>query len=271
MVLSGRMGTDTNLTSTLVSETDVLRAAYNRTSYVGIIEFLGAPNNFLNAESLFQAANVAEEFDQMGARALVLCSEGKHFSAGANFGTGPAEGQRVDLYEQGIRLIGQPLPMVAAVQGGSVGGGVGLALVADLRVASPESYFWINFSRLGFHHGFGLSVTLPRVVGQQAALELLMSSRRIGGEEALKIGLVDEITEADHIRERAVARAAEIAQNGPLATRLIRATMRGDLAERAAAAMAAEKTIQDRLQHTRDFAEGTASIRERRPAAFTGL
>jgi enoyl-CoA hydratase/carnithine racemase len=208
----------------------------------------------------------------MGARALVLCSEGKNFCAGANFGgpKGAVAGGRSDIYELGVQLVEQPLPIVAAVQGGAIGGGAGLALAADLRVASPESYFWLNFARLGIHHGFGLSVTLPLAVGHQKAIELLYTGRRVGGEEALRIGLCDHLVPAGQVRERATALAAEIAAAAPLATRAIRQTMRGSLAADMKAAMATEGAIQAQLTRTEDFAEGTSAVRERREPEFRG-
>jgi enoyl-CoA hydratase/carnithine racemase len=239
---------------------------------VGTIEICRPPSNFFDGDVFAAAVDAAQELGAKGARALVLCSEGKNFSAGANFSApqGAAGGGRTDIYELGIQLVEQPLPIVAAVQGGAVGGGAGLALAADLRVASPESYFWINFSRLGFHHGFGLSVTLPLAVGHQKAIELLYTGRRVSGEEAALIGLCDHLVPADRLRARATALAAEIAAAGPLATRAIRQTMRGSLAADMKAAMAAERVEQERLIRTADFAEGTAAVRERREPRFTG-
>ena len=72
-----------------------------------------------------------------------------------------------------MRLDDTALPVVAAVQGAAIGGGLGLALSADFRVAAPAARFAANFARLGFHHGFGLRVSLPAIVGQQNALRML--------------------------------------------------------------------------------------------------
>ena len=94
-----------------------------------------------------------------------------------------------------LRLFAAPLPVVAAVQGAAIGGGFGLALSADFRVATPESRFSANFARLGFHHGFALTVTLPAAVGRQAAADLLLTGRRVGGEEALALGLCDRLAD----------------------------------------------------------------------------
>lgn len=85
------------------------------------------------------------------------------------------------MYERAVQLIAGHLPVVAAVQGAAIGGGLSLAMVGDFRVAAPASRFAADFARLGFHQGLGLSVTLPRAVGDQRALELLATGRRIDG------------------------------------------------------------------------------------------
>ena len=147
---------------------------------------------------------------------------------------------------------------------------VGLALTADFRLAAPEARFSANFARLGFHQGFGLSVTLPRLVGEQAAAELLFTGRRVRGDEAVRIGLADRLVPLDDLRTAALGLAREIAISAPLAVRSIRATLRGDLADRFEAATGHEAAEQARLRATHDFAEGTRAMGERRPPDFTG-
>jgi 2-(1,2-epoxy-1,2-dihydrophenyl)acetyl-CoA isomerase len=156
------------------------------------------------------------------------------------------------------------------VQGAAIGGGLGLALSADFRVAAPEARFSANFARLGFHHGFGLTVTLPPLVGQQKAAELLYTGRRVPGEEALAMGMCDRLAPLASVRAEARAFAAEIAESAPLAVRSIRETMRGDLAARIKAATDREKHEQDWLRKTEDFGEGVRSTAERRPPKFKG-
>jgi enoyl-CoA hydratase/carnithine racemase len=136
-------------------------------------------------------------------------------------------------------------------------------------VAAPEARFAANFARLGFHHGFGLSVTLPDLVGQQRAMELLYTGRRVRAEEALEIGLCDKIAPLEELRRVAAELAVEIALSAPLAVRSIRETLRGDLPERIRAATDREKTEQERLQKTKDFREGVRAMAERRTPAFT--
>jgi len=113
-------------------------------------------------------------------------------------------------------------------------------------------------------------VTLPAVVGQQRALELMYTAVDVHGDEALRLGLADRVVPADELRAAAHAFAAEIAANGPLAVQAIRTTMRGDLAERVAAATAHEAQEQARLRETDDFREGVAATSERRTPNFTG-
>jgi enoyl-CoA hydratase/carnithine racemase len=241
--------------------------------HVASVEIRRGPNNFFDIGVLAEVADHLEVLAAGATRAVVLCSEGRHFCAGADLAGDRSRLGRpgaAHLYDVAIRLFEQPLPIVAAVQGAAVGGGLGLALAADVRVAAPEARFSANFSRLGFHHGFGLTVTLPLVVGHQAALDLLYTGRRIDGEAAHRLGLCDELVALDRLRARALDRAAEIAEAAPLATRAIRATMRGPLVEQVRAAMARERAEQERLQATADFREGVAATSERRAPRFEG-
>ena len=157
-----------------------------------------------------------------------------------------------------VRMFAAATPVVAAVQGAAIGGGLGLALSADFRVASRSSRFAANFARLGIHHGFGLTVTLPAAVGAQAALELLYTGRRVRGEEAHALGLCDRLVADDELRAGAHALAAEIALSAPLAVRSIRQTMRGDLADRVRAATQRERAAQAPLFATERLPGGRA-------------
>jgi len=244
--------------------------------FVANVEIRRPPNNHFDAALIASLAGAFEALDDdPRCRAIVLCAEGKHFCAGANLGGPGPRAERGadspgDLYDEAVRLFQTRTPVVAAVQGAAIGGGLGLALMADFRVAAPEARFSANFARLGFHHGFGLSVTLPAVVGQQRALEMLYTGVRLKGEEALGIGLCDRLAPAAELRATAHALAAEIAASAPLAVRSIRETLRGDLAERVRAATRREQAEQDRLRKTHDFAEGVRATAERRPPRFTG-
>jgi enoyl-CoA hydratase/carnithine racemase len=238
--------------------------------FVATAELGRPPDNFFDRALIASLAEALETLDQDAAcRVVMLCAAGKNFCAGANLRGRALETENGrHLYDEAVRVFGTKKPIVAVVQGAAVGGGLGLALAADFRVAAPEARFSANFSRLGFHHGFGLTVTLPRVVGQQRALELLYTGDRLSGEDALEIGLCDRLAPLEHLREHAHAFAGEIARSGPLAVESIRATMRGDLQEQITRATARERSEQERLQKTSDFREGVRAMSERRPPDF---
>ncbi len=241
-------------------------------SHLATVEIHRPPANYFDAALISELADAYERLDgDPACRAIVLCSEGKHFCAGANLGTpgSPADEPR-SLYRQALRLFESTTPVVAAVQGAAVGGGLGLALSADFRVASPASRFSANFAQLGFHHGFALTVTLPALAGQQTALELLLTGRRVPGEEALALGLCDRLVEDGEVRAGARALAEALALSAPLAVRSIRATLRVGLVELVERALEREATEQDRLRETGDFREGVAASLERRPPRFQG-
>jgi len=250
---------------------------------VGTIVMNRPPHNFLNYEQIGNIATACEGFDaDPDIRAIVLAAEGRSFCAGANFaggGVAPdlASREREDiggdstqrLYAQGIRIFEIQTPIVAAVQGPAIGGGLGLAVAADFRVTCPSARFSANFAALGIHQGFGLSVTLPELLGRQDASLLLLTARRLKGDEAVSIGLADLLVSDDSVREAAEQLAGEIATNAPLALRSIRSTLRDGLADRVRRATAHEAREQAMLSRTSDAAEGILAVGERRPGRFT--
>jgi enoyl-CoA hydratase/carnithine racemase len=253
-----------------------------KTGHVALVEIRRPPNNFFDIPLIKEIAGAFEAFDQDGdIRAIVLASQGKAFCAGANFGDGStldAQGRRPDepgagvapLYIEGNRLFRTKKPIVAAVQGAAVGGGLGLAMVADFRVTCPEARFVANFTRLGFHPGFGLTVTLPAVIGPTKAALMFYTSRRVPGDEAYAIGLADMLVPQEQVRSAALKLAAEIAENSPLGLIATRTTMRGDLADHVRKATDHELEQQTRLRKTDDFKEGIKAMAERRVPNFSG-
>src|SRR5262245_29875512 len=190
---------------------------------VGTVEIRRPPNNFFDNALIAQIGDAFDAFDaDENCRAIVLCAEGKAFCAGADFANRPAtgastEGSGKHLYKEAVRLFRTKKPIVAAVHGPAVGGGLGLSLVADFRVTCKEARFSANFNRLGFHPGFGLTTTLPRLVGAQQAALMFYTGRRIPGDEAVRIGLAEMLVPLTEVRTAAQALALEIAQSAPLA------------------------------------------------------
>ena len=255
-----------------------------KAGHVALIEIRRPPNNYFDVALIQEIASALEALDEdVNCRAVVLAAQGKVFCAGANLGDGSTldkDGQRADelnrdkavqhLYLEANRLFRTKKPIVAAVHGAAVGGGLGLAMAADFRVAGPETRFCANFTRLGFHPGFGLSVTLPLAIGATKAAMMLYTSRRVPGDEAYAMGLADLLVPQDQVRETAMKLAAEIAENSPLGLISTRTTMRGDLADRVLRATEHELHEQNWLRKTDDFKEGVKAMAERRPPNFFG-
>ena len=251
--------------------------------YVATVEINRPPHNFFDFALIRQIADTYTAMDKdPDVRAILLCANGKSFCAGANFGDGSqvqsdgsVEGSvnrlGIDhLYIEAVRVFSAETPVVAAVQGAAIGGGLGLAMSADFRVGCPESRFAANFTRLGFHPGFGLTHTLPRAIGHQKAALMFLTSRRIKGEEAQDLGLLDQMATLETVRDQAWELAREIAINSPLGVVSTRNTLRKGLAEAVKAQTDHELHEQTWLRQTEDFKEGVAATHDRRLPEWVG-
>lgn len=228
------------------------------------------PHNYIAESDVRSLGRAFGDAAQAGARCLVLAANGKNFCAGASLQAKAGGGVDFGMYEHVPALFSQQLPIVAAVQGRAVGAGLGLALVADYRVVSPRTRFVAPFTKLGFQHGFGLSVTLPRVVGAQRASDMLVAGTEVDGERAYSIGLADRLAPDDGLSAGALQLAREIAAAAPLGVRAARSGLRGDLADQVRKALVTEREAQEILMRTADFMEGVAAASERRVPRFRG-
>ncbi len=247
--------------------------------HIATIEIRRPPMNYFDVSLITQIADALTEIDNdPDLRATVHAAEGQAFCAGAQFNETPKGesdpaaglGSIRDLYIGAVRIFRSQKPIIAAVHGAAAGGGLGLAMSADFRVTCPEARFTANFTRLGFHPGFGLTVTLAEAIGKNKAELLLYTSGRIGGEEAFRIGLANAVVPQAEVRPAALALAREIAECSPLGVLATRASMREGLAERILAATERELAEQTRLRITEDFKEGVQAMAERRVPNFKG-
>ena len=249
-----------------------------REGHVATLTFSRPPHNHINRALVIALAEALEELDaDPTCRAIVLAGAGRHFCAGADFSQGDSGGLDMPedlpggtLYRMAGRLVRTRKPIIAAIQGATIGAGLGLAVLADFRVGCAEARFSANFTRLGFHPGFGLSTTLPRLIGAQKAALLFYTGRRIGGAAALEIGLIDELVPQAEALAAAQALATEIATSAPAAVQGLRATLRRGLAEAFDAATEREFEQQSWQRRMADFAEGRRAMAERRSPAFEG-
>ena len=247
---------------------------------VGVVIMDRPPHNFLNFRQIHDIADALEEMqNDMSIRCAVLAADGRSFCAGADFagdGVGGGDDEVVGgdatlaLYQGSGRLFDVTLPIVGAIQGPAVGGGLGLAMVPDIRITCPDARFSANFASLGIHQGFGMSVTLPQLLGPSRAAQVLYSAKRYKGEEAVAIGLADECVPSEQVRERALEVATEIAANAPLALRAIKSSLRLGLGDRVREITQREAQLQAELSASDDAKEGIAAVGERRAGNFKG-
>jgi enoyl-CoA hydratase/carnithine racemase len=246
--------------------------------HVAWVEIQRPPYNFFDANLIGALADAYEHLDGVdNCRVILLCSRGKAFCAGADFQKGvsetlfgaDAQSNAGSLYGNAVRLFRTAKPVIAAVQGPAIGGGLGLALSADFRVICENTRFAANFVKLGVHAGFGITHTLPRVVGEQHAAQMLYTGRRVGPAQAMAMGLGDVLSSAGSLRHDAMTLAAEIAEAAPLAVESTRATLRQGLADAVEQQVEREFSEQERLARTEDHQEGMRAVSERRPGHFS--
>ena len=216
-------------------------------------------------------------------RAVVVTGAGKGFSSGADFsalgtwiGQSDLDGPLAihnaieQLYEAFLVLDRLEAPTIAAINGAAVGGGLGLALLCDIRIIADDAKIGGNFARLGIHPGMAISQLLPAAVGYEAAAELLFTGRLITGSEAVDMGLARRAVPADQVLTEAQALATEIAAGAPLAVRWIKRTLRNVVGRNLDATLQAESMAQTLLMQSKDAQEGIQASMARRDPEFKG-
>jgi enoyl-CoA hydratase/carnithine racemase len=215
-------------------------------------------------------------------RALILTGTGdRAFCAGFDLdhlgvvtGTSALEFARfVEMCGNGIKGLRElPYPVIAAVHGAATGGGLSLALAADIRLAAPTAKFSAAFVKLGLSVGeLGTSYNLTRLIGPAMAAEIAFTGRFVGADEAVRIGLVNRVVASEALFDEALALATEIAQNSPGGVRLSKsAIQRNQEITSYAAALELENRGQALLTRTEDMPEALAAFNEKRAPRFTG-
>lgn len=260
-----------------MSERAVLYEAANR---IGTIT-LNRPDqrNAMTPELLDAFSDaIGEALADEGIRCLVITGTGRCFSAGADLRSSlqrsdlgkPSREASFAMYEPFLQVLDVKVPVIAAMNGHTVGGGFGLTLLADIRVANVEAKYGANFARLGIHSGLGISYLLPRLVGAANASELLFTGKLIRGDEALRIGLVTHAEEADEVLPTAMGLARAIAGSAPMAVQQMKASIRRGLRWEVREAALEEAGLQAESLATDDAKEGVSAILQKREPEFTG-
>ncbi len=212
-------------------------------------------------------------------RCLVITGTGSCFSAGANLtgelqrddGKGaPPSAKSFAMYAPFLRVLDIPVPVIAAMNGHAVGGGFGLTLLCDIRVANRDARYGANFARLGIHSGLAISHTLPQLVGMAHASEMLFTGDLITGARAAEIGLANHAVSAEEVLPTSLGIASRIAGAAPLAVAGMKRTMRAGVDGAIRAAAHVEAFAQAESLSTADAKEGVAAMLGKREPVFVG-
>lgn len=181
-----------------------------------------------------------------------------------------AEGFVAGLRRAFTRVAELPMPVIAALEGAAFGGGLELALAADLRVAGAEARMGLVETSLAIIPGAGGTQRLPRLIGAARAKELMFTARRLGAEEAGRLGLVDRVVPAGQALDTALGLAREILPNGPIALRMVKRAVEGGLDLDLEAGLELEARCYAQVLPTQDRLEGLAAFREKRKPLYRG-
>lgn len=232
--------------------------------------------NALNQDVLIELSLAFEAAEANAeVRALVVTGAGRAFVAGADIGamrdlSDAFGGRELALLGQDVfgALAALPFPTVAAINGFALGGGLELALAADLRVASQTAKIGLPEVGLGLIPGYGGTQRLPRLIGQGRAFDLIMTGRHVGADEALQLGLVNRVV--DDTLEGALELARTVAKNSPLAIGLAKEAVVRGLDVTLSQGLEIEADLFGLASTSNDMREGTAAFLEKRAAKFTG-
>ncbi len=236
--------------------------------------------NSMTPELLCAYGQIAQQARRDGSvRCVVVTGSGSCFSAGADFRSqiqAAVEGkalqpdeQSFEMYRSFLQTLEFEVPVIGALNGHAVGGGFGLALLCDMRVAHEGAKYGANFARLGLHSGLGISYLLPRLVGLARANELLFTGRLVRGHEAATMGLVNQAVAADQVLSTAMEMATTVASNGPYAVRTMKQSIRQGLGWDVVGAARQEAYAQSASVQTADAKEGMTALLEKRTPVFS--
>ena len=234
--------------------------------------------NSMNDETMpafSEAVSRAKEDKDL--RCLIITGSGTSFCAGADLKSSFLDSRDrlphqilMDAYGPFLALDKLEMPIIAAMNGHAVGGGFGLALMCDIRIANLQSKYGANFARLGVHSGMAVSYLLPMIVGLPRANELLFTGRLITGKVACEIGLANYALEGDQVLEKAWDLAEEIAECAPVAVKMIKHSIHRGIGWNPRNSAEIDSLYQSRTFEMEDAKEGVSALLEKRKAVFKG-
>lgn len=223
-------------------------------------------------------ASVERAKEDKSLRCVVITGKGKSFCAGADFKSGaqrrgadlPPNERSFGMYQPFLTVLDIEVPVIGALNGHAIGGGMGLALVCDMRVANQDAKYGVNFTKLGLHPGMATTYLMPRLVGLPRAAELILTGRLFTGAEAAEYGLANYALPADEVWGKAWELAQEVASCAPIVNRWAKRSLYNNIDWNPVQAARHEAELQSRSIETEDHKEGVAALLEKRTPNFQG-
>lgn len=253
---------------------------YEKSGYIGIITLNRPENRNSMTDDILSGleARVRQIKDDPDLRCVIITGKGTSFCAGADFKSGAQRnpGDRplqpneksFAMYQPFLSVLEIEVPVIGALNGHAIGGGMGLALVCDMRVANQDAKYGSNFTKLGLHPGMATTYLLPRFIGIPKTAELLFTGRIITGTEAAEIGLANYALPVDDVFPKAMELAKEVASCAPIANRWTKKSLYNNVDWNPQEAALHEAELQSRTIETEDHKEGVAALLEKRPPEF---
>ena len=226
----------------------------------------------------FEAAIASVQADQE-TRVLIITGCGDSFSSGGDLNTtfsmyqgSPVQAKpKVEsFYKKFLTVRTLEIPTIASIKGNVIGAALCLALACDMRVASTDVSMTMSFIKLGLSPGMGGTYLLPRLIGTAQALEMFLTGGLVKAEEALRVELVNHVVDTGELERFSLDLAGRIAQNAPVAARLIKKTVYQGLSKDLETCLEYEAMAQLICASTQDMQEGVAAVKEKRAPSFKG-
>ena len=240
--------------------------------HVAVVTLDNQPRlNAMTRAMMADLARVWDELEQGTCRCIVLTGAGdRAFSAGADMaGDLSAAPETAAIVNQALlkhRVFSKPI--VAAVNGDCVGGGLELLLSTDVRIAAPHARFGLPEVKWSIYPFGGATIKLVQQIGYVHAMDLLLTARLIDATEAARLGLVNRVVEAEKVLPEALAIAERIAANSPSAVQAVKQQVSATISEHARSREALEQELGDRVRGGKDFSEGVRAFREKRQPRY---
>ena len=251
-----------------------------REGHILILTLNNAAEHNRMTPPMLEALDIAlsDAIRQKDIRCVVITGSGDTFCGGADLRKGfkpkgttmPPNEYAMSLYHSFLKVLDIEVPVIAAMQGHAIGGGLGLAMVADIRVANESAKYGSNFVKLGIHPGMATTFLLPRFIGIPKAAELLFTGRIVTGTEAYSLGLVNHAVASPDVMDVAMNIAREIAANAPIAVRWVKKSLYRHANWNPVSAAEWESHLQSRTFEMNDAHEGMQAFLEKRTPDFRG-